>query len=106
MSMRIYQFNNFITDTGYILLAYLVKIIETFVFFQNRKIGKYLCDMPPRKMRRSSQEVEKMSIQAQARSPEVDELCTTDSAESAGSWAGGVGVGSGGSSADVGYRTG
>ena len=71
--MRIHQFNNFTVDTGYILLAYLVKIIETFIFFKNRKFGEYFLDMPPRNRskRRSSQRGEKMSTQA--RSPEVDE---------------------------------
>ena len=80
--MRIYQFNNFTTDTRYagytgtILLAYLVKIIETSVFLWNRKFGEYFCEMPPRKRskRRSNQEGDKMSTQAPARSPEVDEL--------------------------------
>ena len=92
--MRIHQFNKFTTDTGdirgYILLAYLVKIIETFVFFLERKFGEYFCKMPPKKRskRRSSQEEERMSTHSQARSPEVDELSgvpeTQQSQEAAG----------------------
>ena len=48
--------------------------------------------MPPRKRakKKNSHEEERMSTQAQARSPEV-ELKTRDSTEPAGSWGEGVG---------------
>ena len=87
------------------MLANLIKIIETFVvFLLERKFGEYFCKMPQRKKskRRSSQEGEKMSIHAQARSPDVDELsCVPETQQSQQA----AGVGSGGSPPDVGYRT-
>ena len=86
--MRINHFNNFTNDTGdirgYILLAYLVKNIA-FCFCLERKFGEYFCEMPPEKRskRRSSQEGERMSTQAQVRSPEVDELnCVPETQQS------------------------
>ena len=66
------------------MLAYLVKIIETFDFLE-RKFGEYFFKMPPKKRskRRSSQEGEKMSTQAKPRSPEVDELsCVPETQQS------------------------
>ena len=68
------------------MLVYLVKIIEILVFFfQNKKFGEYFCKMPPKKRskRRCSQERERRSKQAQARSPEVDELsCVPETQQS------------------------
>ena len=58
------------------MLAYLPKNISDFIFFQNREFGEYFCKMPPKKRikRRGSQEMDRMSTQVQAQSPEVDEL--------------------------------
>ena len=58
------------------MLAYLPKNISDFVFFQNREFGEYFCKMPPKERikRRGSQEMERMSTQVPAWSPEVDEL--------------------------------
>ena len=53
------------------------KIFHTlFLFFLNREFGEYFCKMPPKERikRRGSQEMERMSTQVQARSPEMDEL--------------------------------
>ena len=50
---------------------------------KNRKLGEYLCKMPPKKRskRRGSQETEMMSTRA--RSPEVDELsCVPETQQS------------------------
>ena len=82
--MRIHHFNNFTTDTGYILLAYLVKIIETFFFFWKRNLVN-------------------MSVKCHQGKGKRGEA---GSVEPAGSWSGGVSGRSGGSTADVGYRTG
>ena len=68
------------------MLAYLPKHFQTFVvFFQNREFGEYFCKMPPKKRtkRRGSQEMERMSTQVQARSPELDELtCVPETQQS------------------------
>ena len=65
------------------MLAYLPKIFQT--FFQSREFGEYFCKMPPKKRikRRGSQEMERMSTQIQARSPEMDELtCVPETQQS------------------------
>ena len=67
------------------MLAYLPQNISDFIFFQNREFGEYLCKMPPKKRikRRGSQEMDRMSTQVPARSPEVDELtCVPETQQS------------------------
>ena len=70
------------------MLAYLLpKNISDFIFFffQNTEFGEYFCKMPPKKRikRRGSQEMERMSTQVQARSPEIDELtCVPETQQS------------------------
>ena len=58
------------------MLAYLPKNISDLTFFQNREFGKYFCKISAKKRikRRGSQEMERMSTQVQARSPEMDAL--------------------------------
>ena len=65
--------------------AYLPKNISDFIFFQNRKFGEYFCKIPPKKRikRRGSQEMERMSTQVPAWSPEVDEVtCVPETQQS------------------------
>ena len=55
------------------------------IFFQNREFGEYFCKMPPKKRikRSGSQEMERMSTQVQARSPELDGLtCVPETQQS------------------------
>ena len=63
----------------------ITQIYFRLYFFQNREFGEYFCKMPQKKRikRRGSQEMETMSTQAQARSPEMDELtCVPETQQS------------------------
>ena len=67
------------------MLAYLPKNISDFIFFQNREFGKYFCKILAKKRikSRGSQEMERMSTQVQARSPEMDVLiCVPENEQS------------------------
>ena len=82
ISMRIDQcLELYSIDICYIQRIYFVgiftqKFFRFLFFFQNREFGEYFCKMPPknRTKKRSSQEMERMSTQVQAQSPELDEL--------------------------------
>ena len=82
--------------------------ISDFILFQNREFGEYFCKMPPKKRikRRGSQEMERMSTQVPARSPEVDELTCVPETQQSQQAAGVEEVVGVEDPADVGYRTG